>query len=156
MPTPGTRERHAFCGAPDAVSCPWHFADHERKWAVQFVAVLLHLVATDRDGPLALVLDQAPAHTARAVQTWLKAHPHLTLHRLPTYAALELNPAERIRDLMKSAVAADRLAGSIGELVAAARRFFTALAPHPFTLPIAAYVSCLSFGSVLGQEPHSS
>jgi hypothetical protein len=39
---------------------------------------------------------------------------------------------------MKSAVAADRLAGSIEELTAAARRFFADLAPHPVKLPSAA------------------
>jgi hypothetical protein len=57
---------------------------------------------------------------------------------LPTYAAHELNPAERIWGLMKSAVAADRLAGSIEALVTAARRFFTDLAPHPVKLPLVA------------------
>jgi hypothetical protein len=39
---------------------------------------------------------------------------------------------------MKAAVAADRLAGSIEELAAAARRFFADLAPHPVKLPSAA------------------
>jgi hypothetical protein len=39
---------------------------------------------------------------------------------------------------MKSAVASDRLAGSIEELVATARRFFAELAPHPVKLPFVA------------------
>jgi hypothetical protein len=38
----------------------------------------------------------------------------------------------------KSAVAADRLAGSIEDLTAAARRFFDELAPHLVKLPNAA------------------
>jgi P-type Mg2+ transporter len=37
----------------------------------------------------------------------------------------------------RSQQAADRLAGSIDELAAAARRFFSGLAPHPVLLPIA-------------------
>jgi hypothetical protein len=72
------------------------------------------------------------------VQAWLKSHPHVTLLWLPKYAAHETNPVERIWGLMKSAVAADRLAGSIEELTASARRFFTDLAPHPVKLPTAA------------------
>jgi hypothetical protein len=39
---------------------------------------------------------------------------------------------------MQDAVAADRLDGAITELVRAARRFFTELAPHPVKLPLAA------------------
>jgi hypothetical protein len=138
VPTPGTNRRHAFFGALDAVSGHWWFVDHARKLAVHFVAFLQRLVVAYPTGPLALVLDQAPAHTAKVVQTWLKAHPRVTLLWLPKYAAHELNPAERIWGLMKSAVAADRLAGSIDELVAAARRFFTDLAPHPVKLPFVA------------------
>ena len=138
VPTPGTNQRHAFFGALDAVSGQWWYAHHERKLAVHFVAFLQRLVVAYPDGPLALVLDQAPAHTAKVVQTWLKAHPRVTLLWLPKYAAHETNPAERIWGLMKSAVAADRLAGSIAELVAAACRFFTDLAPHPVKLPTVA------------------
>jgi transposase len=138
VPTPGVNRRHTFFGALDAQSGQWWFADHPRKVAVHFVALLEHLVVTYPDGPLALVLDQAPAHTAQVVQTWLSAHPRVTWLWLPTYAAHETNLAERIWGLMKSAVAADRLAGSSEELVAAARRFFTNLAPHPVKLPTAA------------------
>jgi transposase len=138
VPTPGTNRRHAFFGALDAVSGKWWYANHARKLAVHFVAFLQRLVAAYPDGPLSLALDQAPAHTAKIVQTWLKAHPRVTVLWLPKYAAHETNPAERIWGLMKSAIAADRLAGSIEELVASARRFFTDLAPHPVKLPIVA------------------
>lgn len=135
VPTPGTNRRHAFFGALDARTGQWWFADHQRKLAVHFVAFLQRLVAVYPDRPLLLVLDQAPAHTAKVVQTWLKAHPRVTVLWLPKYAAHETNPAERIWGLMKTAVAADRLAGSIEELVAAACRFFAELAPHPVNLP---------------------
>jgi len=138
VPTPGINRRHAFFGALDAVTGRWLFIDHDRKLAVHFVAFLQQLSITYSTGPLYLALDQAPAHTAKVVQTWLKAHPHVTLLWLPKYAAHETNPVERIWGLMKSAVAADRLAGSIDELTASARRFFTDLAPHPVKLPNAA------------------
>jgi hypothetical protein len=57
---------------------------------------------------------------------------------LPTYAAHDANPVERIWGLMKDAVAANRLAGSIEELTAAAHQFFADLAAHPVSLPLAA------------------
>jgi hypothetical protein len=54
------------------------------------------------------------------------------------YAAHEVNPVERIWGLMKDDVAANRLAGSIEELTAKARRFFADLGAHPVSLPLAA------------------
>ena len=138
IPTPGTNARHAFFGALDAVSGRWLWTDHDRKLAIHFVAFLDQLVAAYPTGRLYLALDGAPAHTAKVVERWLAAHPRVIALRLPTYAAHRDNPAERIWGLMKDAVAADRLEGSITELVLAARRFFTELAPHPVTLPLAA------------------
>lgn len=138
IPTPGTNRRRAFFGALDAVSGQWFFADHERQLAVHFVAFLQRLAAAHPTGPLYLALDNAPTHTAKVVQRWLGANPRVHALWLPKYAAHEVNPVERIWGLMKSAVAADRLAGSIEELTAAARRFFADLAPHPVKLPGAA------------------
>jgi hypothetical protein len=43
-------------------------------------------------------------------------HPHVTLLRLPAYAAHEENPVERIWGQMKDEIGANRLAGSITEL----------------------------------------
>jgi hypothetical protein len=127
---------HALFGRLDAFSRRWWFAAHTRKLAVHFGAFLHPLVTAYPTGPLALVLDQTPAHTTRVAQTWLKAHPRVTMLWLPRYAAHELNPAERIWGLMKSAVAANRLASSIEALVAAALRFFTDPAPYPVKLPL--------------------
>ena len=131
VPTPGINRRRAFFGALDAVTGHWFCVDQDRKLAVHFVAFLHQLTVSYPAGPLYLALDQAPAHTAKVVQVWLKSHPHVTLLWLPKDAAHEFNPVERIWGLMKSAVAADRLAGSIEDLTASARRFFTDLAPHP-------------------------
>lgn len=138
IPTPGTNARHAFFGALDAVSGRWLWADHDRKLAVHFVAFLDQLVTAYPTGVLYLAFDGAPAHTATVVDRWLAAHPRVIALRLPAYAAHRENPAERIWGLMKDAVAADRLQGSITELVLAARCFFTELAPHPVKLPLAA------------------
>jgi transposase len=138
IPTPGTNARHAFLGALDAVSGNWLWADHDRKLAIHFVAFLEQVVTAYPTGILYLALDGAPAHTAKVVERWLAAHPRVTLLRLPTYAAHRDNPAERIWGLMKDAVAADRLEGSITDLVLAARRFFNELAPHPIKLPLVA------------------
>jgi transposase len=138
IPTPGTNARHAFFGAVDAVSGRWRCADHDRKLAIHFVAFLEQLAAAYPARRLYLALDRAPAHTAKVVQRWLAAHPRVSVLRLPTYAAHHENPVERIWGLMKDAVAADRLEGSITVLVMAARQFFTELAPHPVKLPLVA------------------
>lgn len=135
VPTPGTNARHAFFGALDARSGRFHWVDHERKLATHFVAFLEQVIRCYPDGPLYLVLDSAPTHTAKVVARWLAAHPRVAVLWLPKYAAHEVNPAERIWGLMKDDVAANRLAGSMAFLVAQARRFFHELTPHPVALP---------------------
>lgn len=129
--TPGRNARRAFFGALDAVSGVFHVADHERKLAVHFVAFLEQIVRSYPDKPLVLVMDNVATHRAKVVQTWLAAHPAVTVCWLPRYAAHEVNPAERIWGLLKNQVAANRLAGSIEALTHEARRFFANLAPHP-------------------------
>ena len=138
VPTPGQNARHAFFGALDAASGVFHVVDHERKLAIYFVAFLDRLATLYPRGPLYLVLDGAPTHTAKVVRTWLTAHPQVQVLWLPTDAGHEDNPAERIWGLMKDNVAANRLAGSIDTLVTAARRFFTELSPHPVAFAEAA------------------
>ena len=131
VPTPGTTAKHAFFGALDAVSGACHTADVARKRAVHFVAFLEQLAAAYPAGPLVLVLDNVRMHDAKVVRRWLAAHPRVRVLWLPKYAAHDANPVERLWGLMKDDVAANRLAGSIGELTAFARRFFATLAPHP-------------------------
>lgn len=138
IPTPGKNAKHAFFGALDAASGVFHWADHERKLATHFVAFLEQLAAAYPTGPLYLVLDGAPTHTAKVVAKWLTAHPRVRVLWLPKYAGHDDNRAERIWGLMKDDVAANRLAGNIDRLVESARRFFRGLAPHPVTLPLAA------------------
>ncbi|HEY8743777.1 MAG TPA: IS630 family transposase [Chloroflexota bacterium] len=134
VPTPGQNRRRAFFGALDAISGTWQSVDHDRKLAVDFVRFLEYLAAIYPTGPLFLVLDSAPTHTAKVVQRWLATNPRLHVLWLPKYAAHEHNPVERLWGLMKEKVAANRLAGSIDELTVAARDFFADLAPHPVSL----------------------
>ena len=131
VPTPGTNARRAIFGALDAVSGACFTADHERKLAVHFVAFLDCLAAAYPTGPLVLVMDNVATHHAKVVQTWRAAHPQVTVLWLPKYAGHEANPIERIWGLLKDAVAANRLSGSLGDLTAAAHRFFARLDPHP-------------------------
>lgn len=117
----------------------WLWADHARKLAAHCVTFLDHLAAAYPTGRLYSALDDTPAHTAKVVQRWAAAHPRVVLLRLPTYAAHEENPVERVWGLMKDAVAANRLATTIDDLVQAANRFFTERAStQPVFLPIAA------------------
>ena len=138
VPTPGQHARHAFFGALEATSGQWHWADHSTKRAVHFVTFLDQLTAAYPTEPLYVVLDNAPIHTAKVVHAWLDAHPRVQALWLPTYAAHQANPTERIWGMLKTAVAANRLAGNMDELVLAARQFFTELAPHPVQLLTAA------------------
>jgi transposase len=139
VPTPGQNQKHAFFGALDAVSGQWFWAAHPRKRAVHFVPFLEQIVAAYPTGHLYIALDGAPAHTAKVVQRWADAHLRVTLLRLPTYAAHDENPVERVWGQMKDAVAANRLAGNMDDLVRAATRFFTEMTTEqPVFLPIAA------------------
>ena len=139
VPTPGQNAKHGFFGALDAVSGMFLWVDHDHKLAVHFVAFLERLAAAYPDGPLFLVLDSSPCHTAKVVKAWVATHPTVQLLWLPKYAAHEVNPVERIWGLMKDAVAANRLAGKMADLVATAQRFFEHdLLPHPVKLSEAA------------------
>ena len=140
VPTPGTNAKRAFFGALDAASGHVHIADHARKLAVNFVTFLQQVADAYPTGPLSLVMDNVQMHDAKVVRTWLAAHPRVQVLWLPKYAAHEANSAERIWGLMKDKVAANRLAGSMENLVEAARRFFRAMAPHPVALPSIAAV----------------
>jgi len=105
---------------------------------VHFVAFLPQIAAAYPSGPLYLAMDTVKMHDAKVVRAWLAANPRVRVLWLPTYAAHDANPVERIGGLMKDHVAANRLAGSIEDLAATARQFFVASAAHPVSLPRAA------------------
>lgn len=86
------------------------------------------------------MLDNVITHDAKVVRAWLARpeHARFRVLWLPKYSAHEHNPIERVWGLLKDAVAANRLAGSIDALVAEAHRFF---ATARFTAPLASRVA---------------
>jgi transposase len=134
VPTPGQNVKRAVFGALDARTGRVYHAIQTRKLAVHFVAFLDQLAQAYPTGEIVLVLDNVITHDAKVVRRWLAAHPRFRVLWLPKYSAHEHNPIERVWGLLKDAVAANRLHGSIDALVAAAERFFADLAypaPHP-------------------------
>jgi transposase len=139
IPTPGQNAKRTIFGALDARTGALHHVIRPRKRAVDFIAFLDHLARAYPSGEVVLVLDNVITHDAKVVRAWL-ARPESARFRLlwlPKYAAHEHNPIERVWGLLKDAVAANRLHGSIEALVAEAERFFATRrfqAPHPLTV----------------------
>lgn len=140
VPTPGQNQKRTVFGALDARTGRLHHLVRPRKRAVDFIAFLDRLAVAYPVGEVVLVLDNVVTHDAKLVRAWLAApeHARFRVLWLPKYAAHEHNPIERCWGLLKDAVAANRLAGSIDALVAEAEHFFATkrfAAPHP--LPVA-------------------
>ena len=139
IPTPGQNAKRTIFGALDARPGALHHVIRPRKRAVDFVAFLDHLARAYPAGEVVLVLENVITHDAKVVRAWLARpeHARFRLLWLPKYAAHEHNPIERVRGLLKDAVAANRLHGSIEALVAEAERFFATRrfqASHPLTV----------------------
>ena len=138
IPTPGQNAKRALFGALDARTGRVQFAIQARKLAVHFVAFLEQLASAYPSGEVVLVLDNVVTHDAKVVRRWLAGQPRFRLLRLPKYSAHEHNPIERLWGLLKDRVAANRLHGSIDELVVTAHRFLTEVrfpAPYPRPTP---------------------
>ena len=131
VPTPGTNAKQAFFGALDCLTGAWHFLTETRKLAVHLVSFLQQIATAYPEGTITLVMDNVITHRARVVTRWLAEHPRINVLWLPRYAAHEANPVERIWGLMKDAVAANRLCGSISALVEEAKRFFRRMPAYP-------------------------
>jgi transposase len=136
VPTPGQNAKRALFGALDARTGQLHHLVRPRKRAADFVEVLDTLAQAYPEGEVTLALDNVITHDAKLVRAW-RARPEHARFRflwLPKYSAHEHNPIERVWGLMKDAVAANRLHGSIDFLVEEAHRFFATTsfqAPHP-------------------------
>jgi transposase len=135
IPTPGTNAKRTFFGALNARTGAFHYAVRPKKLAVHFVAFLEQLALAYPHGTVVLVLDNVITHDATVVRAWLARpeHARFRVLWLPKYSAHEHNPIERVWGLLKDAVAANRLAGSIDALVAEAHRYF---ATTRFTAPL--------------------
>ena len=148
VPTPGQNVKRAFFGALDARTGALHYAVRPKKLAVHFVAFLEQLAQAYPVGAVVLVLDNVVTHDAKVVRAWLAQPEHVRFRLLwlPKYSAHEHNPIERVWGLLKAAVAANRLAGSIDALVAEAHRFFATArfaAPWPATPALLAPAAAL-------------
>ena len=136
VPTPGQNAKRALFGALNARTGQLHQLVRPRKRAAQFVEFLDALAEAYPTGDVIVALDNVITHDAKVVRAWLARPEHARFRFLwlPKYSAHEHNPIERVWGLMKDAVAANRLHGSIDLLVAEAERFFattTFKAPHP-------------------------
>ena len=129
VPTPGGNRKRAVFGALDLETGAWHYAVTARKRAVEFVAFLEQLVAAYPDRPLLIALDNASIHGAKAVAAWLTDHPAVELLYLPAYSGHEQNPVEKVWWRLKDRVAANRLHGSLDDLVATVHTFFASFTP---------------------------
>ena len=141
VPTPGQNVKRTIFGALNARTGALHHLIRPRKRAVDFVAFLDQLARAYPTGEVVLVLDNVVTHDAKLVRAWRAPpeHARFRLLWLPKYAAHEHNPIERVWGLLKDAVAANRLCGSIDALVTEAERFFATRrfqAPHPLSTPI--------------------
>ncbi len=139
IPTPGQNAKRTIFGALDARTGALHQLIRPRKRAVDFIAFRDHLAQAYPAGEVVLVWANVITHDARLVRAWLaqSQHARFRLLWLPKYAAHEHNPIERVWGLLKDAVAANRLHGSIEALVSAAEHFFATRhfqAPHPLTV----------------------
>lgn len=130
IPTPGSNRKRAVFGALEPATGAWHYAVGARKRAVEFVAFLEQLAAAYPERPLLLVLDNASIHTAKVVAAWLADHPTVELLALPAYSGHEQNPVEKVWWRLKEKVAANRLHGSLDDLVATVHAFFASFAPE--------------------------
>ena len=130
IPTPGGNRKRAVFGALDLESGAWHYAVCARKRAVEFVAFLEQLAAAYPDRPVLLALDNASIHRAQAVRAWPAAHPQVELPDLPSNSGHEENPVEKVWWRLKDKVAANRLHGSLDELVATVHAFFASFTPE--------------------------
>jgi len=140
VPTPGRNAKRALFGALNARTGELHHLFRPRKRAVDFVAFLEEVARAYPVGAVVLVLDNVVTHDAQLVRRWLAQpeHARFQLLWLPKYSAHEHNPIERVWGLLKDAVAANRLHGSIDALVTEAERVLatrTFQAPYP---PVAA------------------
>ena len=125
VPTPGQNVKRTLFGALQAGTGQLTWLPRARKRAGDFVAFLDLLAHTYPVGEVVLVMDNVITHDAKVVRQWLAQpdHQRFRVLWLPKYSAHEHNPIERVWGLLKDAVAANRLHGSIEELVATAARF---------------------------------
>lgn len=130
IPTPGSNRKRSIFGALDWQTGAWTYQVTTRKRAVEFITFLEQLLVVFPSQPILLIVDNASIHTAKVVGAWLLEHPRLDLLYLPTYSGHAQNPVEKVWWRLKDQVAANRLHGSIDDLVTAIHAFFASFTPE--------------------------
>jgi len=130
VPTPGKNRKRSIFGALELEGGAFHYTITNSKKTVDFIAFLEKLTSAYPGRPMYLVLDNATIHHAKLLQAWLTEHTLVHLLFLPTYSGHKYNPIEKVWWHLKQQVAANRLHGSIEELVGAVERYFTSRTPE--------------------------
>jgi transposase len=131
IPTPGTNDTRSVFGALEIRTGQWTYLVRQQMRKEDFIAFLEHLLMVYRTGTIILIVDNYSSHTAGAVRAWLALpeHERLQLHRLPTHCS-HLNPVEPIWLQLKAKVAANRLYGSMRQLLSTMDLFFEEMTPE--------------------------
>lgn len=129
IPTPGSNTARAVFGALAIHTGQWTYLVRERMRADDYIAFWDHLLQVYPDRPIILIVDNYSSHRASSVKQWLATHPQFQMLTLPTYCS-HLNPVERIWLRLKNQVAANRLYGSIKEVLITVASFFEAMTPE--------------------------
>jgi len=128
IPTPEYNASVWAFGAVDIFTGQWLYGLYDRQTAVNFVAFLEKIWTACPTGHIWVIIDHAPAHTAKLVAAWLEAHSRMTILYLPKYAS-HLNPIERIWGVMKDKVVANYCYPTLAALRQAVQRYLDSITP---------------------------
>jgi transposase len=129
--TPGSNETRSVVGALEMRTGQWTYLVREQMRKEDSIAFLEHLLTVFRSGTIILIVDNYSSHTAGAVRDWLAeaGHERLQMYYLPKHCS-HLNPVEAIWLQLKVKVAANRLYGSMRQLLRTTDRFFEEMTPE--------------------------
>jgi len=128
IPTPSYNASVWAFGAVDIFSGQWVSGVYDRLNAANFVAFLEQIWEACPSGQIWIIIDHAPAHTAKLVATWLESHQRMKVLFLPKYAS-HLNPIERIWGEIKSKVAANYCYQTLAALRQAVQEYLSSITP---------------------------
>lgn len=128
IPTPGSNDTRSVFGALHIRTGQWTYLVRAQMRKADFIAFLEHVLTVYPTGPIMLIVDNYSSHTAGVVRAGLAEpeHARLQLHFLPTHCS-HLNPVEPIWLRLKAKVAANRLHGSMRQLLVTVDEFFDAM-----------------------------
>ena len=129
IPTPAYNASVWAYGAVDICTGQWISDVYDRFNSANFIDFLDQIVAACPTDPIILIIDHAPAHTAKKVTAWLATQPRVTILFLPKYAS-HLNPIERLWGVAKSKVVANHCYQTSAALRQAVFHFLDSITPQ--------------------------